>query len=950
MRLWMTKFQPALPGNPSSHLSTSILRPQGHLSPFAFGCHGALLLSAIGERNGIKQMAETLYLIDGSGFIFRAYYGIRAPMSATDGTPTNAVYGYIRLLMNVLKDRAPGPVAVVFDPPGPTFRAEIYEEYKANRSEPPDDLKPQFGLCRDATTALGIPALELAGYEADDVIGTMAQRWTTTTGNKCIIVTADKDLMQLVNDHTQLWDGKDKHTDHDGVIEKFGVPPTAVADVLGLAGDSSDNIPGVPGIGLKTAATLLQQYGDLDTLLERADEVKGKRGENLRNFKEQALLSRKLATIEVAVPIDAAPEELQVTEPDNDELASFFRRLNFKRFIDEFNLGGKAVATELVDRDSYLCVQSEGQLKTVIEKIEAAGRLSIDLETTGLDTLSAEIVGFALAWAPGEAAYVPVGHRCEEPVEQLSLDHVVEALRPLLESPLLPKIAQNIKYELQVLQRTSDISLAGSHCDTMLAAYLLDPGRRQLGLNELALDLLGHKMISYAEATDGLDKNATFADVPIAMATRYAAEDADVTLRLADKLMPELERAGLTELLHDLELPLAQVLARMEHYGIALAPGILESQSAQCAERLEALTSEIHELAEGPFNIDSPKQLARILFDELELPSQKKTKTGQSTDQSVLQSLATLHPLPARVLDYRHLAKLKNTYLDTLPSLVREDTGRIHSSFRQAVTATGRLSSSDPNLQNIPIKTAEGRAVREAFIARPGWKLLSADYSQIELRLLAHYSNDPGLIGSFADGADIHTRTAAQVFGVPEADVSEDQRRQAKSVNFGLMYGMSAFRLSNELKIPQRDARKIIKTYFEQYSGVKAYFEQAVADARETQQARTLLGRIRPLPHINTRSFSLRQQSERLAINTPIQGTAADILKVAMVNLDAALRRDKLKAQMLLTVHDELVLEVHTDELQAVEALVKSEMEGALSLRVPLVVQIGVGDTWAEIH
>lgn len=895
---------------------------------------------------------QTLYLVDGAGFIFRAYYAIRTTMTATDGTPTNAVYGFTRLLINVLRDRAPSHVAVVFDPAGGSFRNEIFPEYKANRGEPPDDLKPQFALCREAVTALGIPSIVVPGYEADDIIGTLARKWVES-GDHChaLIVTADKDLMQLVTDKVTLWDGKeDADVDRAAVIEKFGVPPETVADALGLAGDSSDNIPGVPGIGLKTAAKLLQEYGSLDVLLDQASQIKGKRGENLREFADTARLSRKLATIETAAPIELDFEGIKRTPPDPDVLSEFLRKLNFKRFLTEFGLEDHVVSKVDVDRGGYRTVTTEAGLAKVVAGIRAAGRVCIDLETTSLSPLDARIVGFAVAWAEGEAAYIPVGHDYEGAPAQLSVEAVGEALRPFLEDPAFPKCAQNAKYEWQVLREARGIALRGVVCDTMLAAYLLDPGRRQFNLDELAVDILGHKMISFKDVTGTKGAEAHFALVHLEAATKYAAEDADITLRLADELMPRLEEEKLVALNRDVELPLIPVIGRMELWGIRIDPDKLRAQSARYVERLERLTTEIHELAGGEFNIDSPKQLQEILFEKLELPTQKKTQTGFSTDAQVLGQLATLHPLPGRILDYRHIAKLKSTYLDTLPELIHPRTGRLHTSFRQAVAATGRLASSDPNLQNIPVRTAEGREIREAFIAADGFKLLSADYSQIELRLLAHYSDDPGLIDSFRDGADVHRRTAADVFEVPEDAVTADQRRTAKSINFGLMYGMSAFRLGNELQIPQADARKIIRRYFKRYAGVKRYFDEAIEQARETKRATTLFGRTRHLAHIKTRSFNLRQQQERLAINTPIQGTAADILKLAMLACDRRLAEEKLASRMLLTVHDELVFEVPEDELEVLPGVVKAAMEGVVELKVPLVVEVGVGDNWAEIH
>ncbi|MCB9522283.1 MAG: DNA polymerase I [Myxococcales bacterium] len=894
---------------------------------------------------------ETLYLVDGSGFIFRAYYGIRAPMSALDGTPTNAVYGFTRLLLNVIRDREPTHIAVVFDPSGPSFRADLYPEYKANRTEPPDDLRPQFNLCREAVRALGIPALEVARYEADDVIGTLARRWNARAdSHRCVIVTADKDMMQLVDERTLLWDGKEKETDREGVIERFGVPPERVIDVLGLAGDSSDNIPGVPGIGEKTAAKLLAEHDGMEALLAAASTIKGKRGENLQAFAEQARLSYRLATIETEAPLAVDFASLALTPHDPDVLAPFLRRLNFKRFLKEFKLEDHAI--QGIDRSGYVPVLTLAELNKALGKIRKAGRLSFDLETTSLSTHDAELVGVALCWAPGEAVYVPVGHRYDGAPKQLAVDEVLAALKPLLEDWTLPKYGQNLKYEWQVLRKYG-VELTGVAADSMLTAYLLDPNRQRYGIDELSLDLLEHSMISFSQVT-GTKRPADheFVGVDIADATTYAAEDADVALQLCDKLGPQLAaQPELDTLNRTLEVPLSELLSRMEYTGVRVDGDLLRAQSKDFGARLDVIEAAIYEAAGGEFTIDSPKQLGDILFDKLGLTPGKKTEKGaRSTDAQVLRDLRAEHPLPGLILDYRHLSKLRSTYLDTLPDLIHPKTGRVHSNFRQAVAATGRISSSDPNLQNIPIKTDEGRQIRRAFITDPGWKLISADYSQVELRLLAHYAEADSLIDAFVNGIDIHTRTAADVFEVPLEKVTSDQRRQAKAINYGLMYGMSGHRLAAELGIDRREANAIRTRYFKTYAGVKRYLDQAVEEARETQATRTLFGRVRPLPDINARRWHVKQAAERLAINTPIQGSAADILKRAMLGLDAALRGKGLQARMVLTVHDELVLEAPEAEVDTVKALLRTEMEGAAKLRVPLEVEVGVGDSWAEIH
>ncbi len=922
--------------------------------------------------------SDTLYLIDGSGFIFRAYHGIRAPMTAVDGTPTNAVYGFMRLLMNLLRDREPAHIAVVFDPPGGSFRTDLYPAYKANRAAPPTDLIPQFGLCREATRALGLQAIEVARFEADDVIGTMADRWTRG-GRPCIIVTADKDLMQLVDDRTLLWDGKEKQTDRAGVIERFGVPPERVVDVLGLAGDSSDNIPGVPGIGEKTASALLAEYVTLEALLAAASTIKGKKGQSLVEFADQARLSAMLATIrrDVPLPTECDDDRIYARTPPNPEvLRTFLERLAFRQFQKELGLvsvagpdaaagpdgatrsdgatrpDGAHVGGGQLDRSVYRMVLTAEALEDFLAAAKAAGRLAVDLETTGLDTLTARVVGFALAHSPGKAVYVPVAHDYPGVPTQLSLASVVDLLRPLLEDPAFPKLGQNVKYECQILRNSLGIEYQGLSGDSMLAAYLLDSGRRSFNLDGLAADYLGHRMLGFKEVagTSGEQNDGRFARVELETATQYAGEDADVALRLCDVMHPRLTEAGLDAVYHKLELPLARVLSRIESYGIKLDAFMLRSQSLRFATRIADLEVEIYAAAGGEFKIGSPKQLGELLFEKLLLPRGKKTKTGYSTDQEVLEGLQGEHPVPGLVLKYRHLTKLKSTYLDTLPSLIHPLTGRLHTSFRQAVAATGRLSSSDPNLQNIPIRSIEGREIRRAFVAQPGWKLLSADYSQVELRVLAHFSDDPGLMQAFADDADVHARTAADVFGVPEAAVTPEQRRQAKAINFGLIYGMGPFRLANELGITQASAKGIIKQYFERYPGVRRYFDQTVEDARTAKRIRTLFGRIRDLPDINSSNANIRQGAERIAVNTPIQGTAADLLKQAMITLDARLSRERRRSRILLTVHDELVLEVPDDELSELPAIVAAEMEGAASLKVPLKVEIGVGDNWAEIH
>ncbi len=880
---------------------------------------------------------ETLYLIDGSGFIYRAYFAIRAPLRALDGTPTNAVFGFIRIVLAVMKDIDPRHVAVVFENSRETFRNDIYPAYKANRKERPEDLMVQMPLCREAARAIGLPAIELDGYEADDVIGTLATRWSAD-GRDVVVVTADKDFMQIVDERVRLWDGKARRTDAEAVVEKFGVPPERVVDVLGLAGDSSDNIPGVPGIGIKTATKLLQEHGDLESLLAAAPGIKGKRGANLVEFAEQARLSARLATIVRDAPVEVDDDGLLRRDPDPNTLASFLRRLDFKELLDDFGLAGHKVVT--LDSGGYDTASTREEIEAVAAHVRAAGRAAIDLEDDD------GLVGIALAWAPGSAAYVPLAHT-EGPVADREL--ALSVLKPLLEDPAITKFSQDLKAERKALNRIG-IAYEGVAADVVLAAHLIDPNRHHYKLDGLAQDILGHTMTSMRDVT-GV-KHGHLADVAVADATLYAAEDADATLQLCDYLLPRLDELELTTLYNELELPLSSVLGRMEERGVRVDCGILEAQSTAATEKMVVLEAEIHALAGRAFNIDSPKQLAEILFDELGLPVVERTRTGPSTNATVLETLSDQHALPGKVLTYRHLSKLRGTYLDKLPRLVVPETGRLHTSFRQIGAATGRIASADPNLQNIPIRTPEGREVRRAFVAEPGWKLLSADYSQIELRILAHYSADPGLLGAFADGVDVHTRTAAEVFAVAESDVTRQMRSRAKAVNFGLMYGQGAFGLARALSITQSEAKEIITRYFDRYAGVQAYYEDALTHAREERQARTLYGRIRPLPEINTsgKRWQARAAQERLAINTPIQGTAADILKRAMVRLDARLEGEGRRTRMLLTVHDELVLEVPEEELPVAPQLVCEEMAAAADLAVALEVEVGVGDSWAEIH
>jgi DNA polymerase I len=931
---------------------------------------------------------KRLYLVDGSSFIHRAYHAIRA-LTNRAGVPTNAVYGYTSMLLKLLRDRKPTHLAVAFDGPARTFRHEIYAEYKANRPPAPEDLVPQFGLCRRVTESLGIPALDVPGIEADDIIATLA-RLGESDGYEVTIVSSDKDLMQLVGPLVVLYDSmKNKIFDAAAVEEKFGVGPGQLRDLLALMGDSSDNIPGVTGIGPKSAATLLKQHGDLEGVLAAAPTIKGKRGQTLVDQADLARLSGRLVDLDEGVDLGLGVEDLARRPVDLPPVAELFGELDFHRMLDQVRPlavddgagagagtgagtgtgtgkgtgtgtgTGSATANDLggvagevdpagLDRDGYETIADLDRLDEVLSLAVERGELAIDLETTSLNTFEAEIVGFALCWGEGEAGYVPVAHRGLGLDPQLDLDEVLARLRPVLEGETPRLHMQNHKYEYAIFHRYG-VTLRGVGCDPMIASYLIDSSVSGHGLDALALRELDHRMIPYKEVC-GTGKSARgFDEVEIPVATRYAAEDADATFRLAQRLEPRLDDDDLKRLMWEVEVPLARVLSLMELAGIALDLERLERLSAQMNERLAQLEREVEDLGGLAVNINSPKQLQTLLFDHLGLKPIRKTKTGYSTDAEVLEQLAEEHPVAARIHEYRQIQKLKGTYVDALPRLADAD-GRIHTSYNQAVAATGRLSSSDPNLQNIPIRTELGREIRRAFVAPEGCVLVAADYSQIELRVLAHLSGDRALSESFRRDEDIHTLTAAEVFGVFPATVDREQRRVAKAVNFGVLYGQSAFGLARQLKIGRGVAQSYIDSYFARYEGVARYMEQVIEEAGRTGYVTTLLGRRRPLPDLNSRNQNQRNGAERMARNTPIQGSAADIIKLAMLRCQARLERDFGDVRMLLTVHDELVFEVPAAQADTLAAAVTEEMEQAWPLDVPLKVDVGVGADWVEAH
>jgi DNA polymerase-1 len=888
---------------------------------------------------------DPVYLIDGSAYIHRAYHAIQG-LTNSRGLPTNAVFGFTRMLIKLMEERSPVYAAVFFDARGPTFRHELFAEYKANRPAMPEEMAVQIPYIKNITAAYRLPVFEMPGFEADDLIGTLCRR-LTDKGHPVVMVTGDKDFMQLVAAAASIWDPmKETTTDLRFVKETLGVEPLQMVEVMGLSGDATDNIPGVPGIGPKTALALIKEFGNLENLYAQIDRLpRKKQKENLIKFRDQAFLSRQLAVIRTDAPLKLEMEALKVREPDVPALSGLFKELEFRQLQQSL-----PQAADLSRKD-YRAVLDAGELSALIARLKAAAMFAVDTETTSRDPMRAELVGLSFAVQADQAFYIPCGHRYLGAPRQLERDFVLRQLKPVLEDPRLSKVGQNIKYDGMVLARYG-ISLAGVVFDTMLASYLLDPSKRAHSLDQIALDFLDHKTIAFEDLVGKRKGVATFAEVRLEDAVPYACEDADLTRMACAVLSQRLEELGLAELMTTVEMPLVPVLMRMEMRGVAVDISRLHELSKSFEHQLEALEADIYAVAGERFNINSSQQLGAIFFEKLKLPVQKKTrkKTAYSTDVDVLTALAKLHELPAMILKHRTLAKLKSTYVDALVDLVHPGTGRIHTSYHQTVTATGRLSSSDPNLQNIPIRTDEGLEIRRAFVPRPGWRLLSADYSQIELRILAHCSEDEVLIRAFQDEEDIHTRTASEVFQIEPQRVSPELRRQAKAINFGIIYGMSAFGLSRQLEISQKMAKTYIDHYFARHPGVKRFLDRTIEEARRSRRTSTLLGRIRLLPDINSSNPVIRQTAERTAINTPIQGSAADLIKVAMIRIDAALEKQGFKAAMLLTVHDELVFEVPPDEMAAVTQLVREIMEGVWKLKVPLKLNTAAGSNWAEAH
>ncbi|HVY23657.1 MAG TPA: DNA polymerase I [Steroidobacteraceae bacterium] len=901
---------------------------------------------------------KKLVLVDGSSYLYRAFHAL-PPLTNSKGEPTGAMLGVVNMLHKLIKDEQPDYIAVVFDAPGKTFRDELFAEYKAHRPPMPDDLRAQTQPLLDMVQAMGLPLLRISGVEADDVIGTLAVN-AANDNIDVLISTGDKDMAQLVSPHISLVNTMtNSRLDREGVKAKFDVYPEQIIDYLALIGDTSDNIPGVPKVGPKTAAKWLAEYKTLDNLLGHANDITGKVGESLRENLSTLELSRKLATIECQLQLDVTPDALQAKAADADVLKNLYQRYEFKALLKQLETSAIDAAEATPDAPapapqisaSYETVLTQSQLDAWLDRLKKAGLICVDTETTSLEYMSAEIVGIALAVDGADAAYIPLAHRYPGVPDQLDRAAVLKQLKPVLENPEVAKLGHHLKYDAHVFANHG-IHLQGMRYDSMLESYVLNSTATRHDMDSVAKKYLGVDTIHYEDVTGKGARQIGFDQVDITTATRYSAEDADVTLKLHQTLWPLLaSEPKLKELYETIEQPLVPVLLRMEHHGVLIDANLLRHQSQQLAEQMQQLIKRCHEAAGQPFNVDSPKQLQEILFDKLKIPVGRRTSKGQpSTAEDVLEELAAEHELPRLIIEYRGLAKLKSTYTDKLPQQINARTGRVHTSYHQAVAATGRLSSTDPNLQNIPIRSPEGRRIREAFIAPRDHVLVSADYSQIELRIMAHLSGDESLLNAFAADKDIHQATAAEVLGVPLEQVTSEQRRSAKAVNFGLIYGMSAFGLARQLGIARGEAQNYIDLYFARYPGVKNYMDRTREQARELGYVETVFGRRLYLPDIRSSNASLRQYAERSAINAPMQGTAADIIKRAMIDVDNWLQNSSLGARLTMQVHDELIFEVPVDAKDELIATVRQRMAAAAQLHVPLKVDIGVGANWDEAH
>ncbi|MGE4801524.1 DNA polymerase I [Yersinia hibernica] len=932
----------------------------------------------------MAQIAENpLILVDGSSYLYRAYHAF-PPLTNGSGEPTGAMYGVLNMLRSLLLQYRPSHVAVVFDAKGKTFRDELFAEYKSHRPPMPDDLRAQIEPLHQMVKAMGLPLLAVSGVEADDVIGTLAQE-AEKAGHAVLISTGDKDMAQLVTPNITLINTMNNAIlGPQEVCEKYGVPPELIIDFLALMGDSSDNIPGVPGVGEKTAQALLQGLGGLDALFSNLDKIatlsfRGAKtmSAKLEQNKDVAYLSYKLATIKTDVELDVTCDELKVSAPDDEQLHQLFSRYEFKRWLADVEAGkwldGKkdrpmaqtnnksfaavepAAAAEVMavlSQDNYQTILDDATLNAWIERLKNAEVFAFDTETDGLDTLSSNLIGLSFAVAPGEAAYLPLAHDYLDAPVQLDRDWVLAQLKPLLEDDKALKVGQNLKFDQSMLARYG-IELRGIAFDTMLESYVLDSVAGRHDMDSLAERYLNHKTITFEEIAGKGKNQLTFNQIALEQAGPYAAEDADVTLQLHLVLWPKLQQSeGLKRVFQEIEMPLLPILSRIERTGVLIDQNILAAHSKELTIRLDELEKQAHELAEEPFNLASPKQLQVILYEKQKLPILKKTPGGAaSTNEEVLAELALDYPLPKVILEYRGLAKLKSTYTDKLPLMINPVSGRVHTSYHQAVTATGRLSSRDPNLQNIPVRNEEGRRIRQAFIAPEGYRIMAADYSQIELRIMAHLSQDKGLLAAFAAGKDIHRATAAEVFGLPLENVTNEQRRSAKAINFGLIYGMSAFGLARQLNIPRGEAQRYMDLYFERYPGVLEYMERTRKQAADQGYVTTLDGRRLYLPDIHSRNANRRKAAEREAINAPMQGTAADIIKRAMIAVDTWLQQEpEPLVRVIMQVHDELVFEVHESVLESAEQKIRGLMEQSMQLAVPLKVDVGVGYNWDQAH
>ncbi|MDW6002561.1 DNA polymerase I [Vibrio mangrovi] len=916
-----------------------------------------------------------LILIDGSSYLYRAFHAYPSTMSNGE-IPTNAVYGVVNMIRSMMRQFPSDRIAVIFDAKGKTFRDDMYPEYKAHRPPMPDELRCQIEPLHQIIRSMGLPLLAIEGVEADDVIGTIATQ-AAEAGIPVLISTGDKDMAQLVNDKITLINTMTNVVmDREGVIEKFGIPPELIIDYLALMGDKVDNIPGVPGVGDKTATALLQGIGGLDDLYQNLDKIAGLgfRGsktmaKKLEENKGNAELSYKLATIKLDVELEETPDSLTKQQPDRDSLIQLYGQLTFKSWLNEIlegqdvtssgteqQAGASAAAMDTsavnIDRSQYQTVLNETDFLAWLDKLKNASLFAFDTETDGLDYMTANLVGVSFAITEGEAAYVPVAHDYMDAPEQLDRDWVLAQLKPILEDKDCHKVGQNLKFDMSILARY-DIELRGIQHDTMLASYVYDSVGGRHDMDSLALRFLQHSCISFEQIAGKGKNQLTFNQIDLEQAGVYAAEDADVTLRLHHRLIENLEQnEDLLRVYREIEVPLVPVLSRMERTGVLIDDMRLNVQSQEIALRLDELEKKAFEIAGETFNLSSPKQLQHIFFEKMGLPVVKKTPSGTpSTNEEVLQELALDYPLPKVILEYRGLAKLKSTYTDKLPKMINPATGRVHTSYHQAVTATGRLSSTDPNLQNIPVRNEEGRRIRQAFVTEPGWKVVAIDYSQIELRIMAHLSGDQSLLDAFQQGKDIHAATAAEILGVPIEQVSSEQRRRAKAVNFGLIYGMSAFGLAKQLGIPRKEAQSYMEKYFERYPGVMQYMEDTRTQASEQGYVETLFGRRLHLPEIRSRNGMRRKAAERAAINAPMQGTAADIIKKAMLLVDKWIEQEGLgRVRLLMQVHDELVFEVEESSLTEIESKIQKLMESAVTLRVPLVADVGRGDSWEQAH